>query len=287
MGSLDRRQFVALAGAASVAPMLGRLAPPEHALKKSLKIGMIQIEGSLADKFRAARLAGFDGVELDSPSDLDPEEVLAARDETGLEIPGVVDSRHWRDTLGDPDAAVRAKGCAALETAIRDCKRYGGTTVLLVPALVNERIAYDDAYRRSQEEIRRVLPLAAEQEITIAFENVWNNFLLSPLEAARYVDELESPWVGWYFDVGNVVKYGWPEQWIRVLGGRIVKLDIKEYSRADGFGVKIGEGDCGWPRVMHALDEIGYTGWASAEVSGGDAKRLREIAERMDAVLGA
>lgn len=301
MRSFDRRQLLYLAGAAAAAGPLNAAAraPLVHSEspgpdwkrcrpKKALKIGMIQVGDSLLARFQAAKAAGFDGVELDSPWDHDPAEVLEARDAAGIAIPGVVDSRHWHDTLGDPDAKVRAKGRAALETAIHDCKRFGGTTVLLVPAVVNQRIAYQAAYERSQAEIRAVLPLAAEQEITIAVENVWNNFLLSPMEAARYVDEFESPWVGWYFDVGNVVKYGWPEQWIATLGKRIVKLDIKEYSHQRGFDVKIGDGDCGWSRVMTALDRTGFgEGWAAAEVPGGDAERLRDIAERMDRVFAS
>ena len=167
--------------------------------------------------------------------------------------------------------------------------------MLLVPAVVNKQVSYVDAYRRSQEEIRTVLPLAAELEVTIAIENVWNNFLLSPIEAARYLDELESPWVGWHFDVGNVVNYGWPEQWIRTLGRRIVKLDVKEFSRAKrdaeglwkGFQVELLEGDCDWPMVGAALREIGYKGWATAEIPGGGAERLTDIAARMDRILAS
>ena len=146
-----------------------------------------------------------------------------------------------------------------------------------------------------EREIRAVLPLAAQLQVRIALENVWNNFLLSPLEAARYVDELDSPWVGWYFDGGNVVRYGWPEHWVRTLGPRLLKLDVKEYSRTKrdqegrwkGFDVKIGDGDCDWPAVMSALAAIKYKGWATAEVPGGDARRLREIADRMDRVLAS
>ena len=167
--------------------------------------------------------------------------------------------------------------------------------MLLVPAVVTKEIPYDRAYERSQAEIRAVLPLAAELEIRIACENVWNDFLLSPLEAARYVDELESEWIGWYMDIGNVVNYGWPEQWIRILGQRVLKLDVKEFSRKKrddeglwkGFGVELGEGDCDWPAIVAALDEIGYEGWASAEVRGGDADRLRDIRERMDRILAS
>src|SRR5206468_2254695 len=152
-------------------------------LKKAVMFGMIAGKLSVLEKFQLLRKTGFDGVELDSPSDLKTDEVLAARDATGIAIPTVVDSVHWSKTLGDPDAKVRDEGRAALETALRDCKRYGGTSVLLVPAVVSQTISYADAWDRSQAEIRKVIPLAAELRITIAIENVWNHFLLSPLEA--------------------------------------------------------------------------------------------------------
>lgn len=297
---LDRRVFVGLGSAALVAAGLPGMASgmPGRAgrrLQKSCKIGMVQLEGSLQDKFELLAEVGFAGVELDSPNDLDEDEVLAAKESSGLEIPGVVDSVHWRLTLGDPDPDVRARGRAGLETALRDAKTYGATTVLLVPAVVNAAISYDEAYTRSQAEIRKVLPLAEELGVSIAFENVWNHFLLSPLEAARYVDEFESDRVGWYMDVGNVVNYGWPEQWIRILGPRVLKLDIKEFSRKQrddqglwkGFDAKIGEGDCNWPAVMQALNDIGYEGWASAEVGGGGRERLEEVSLRMDRVFAS
>ena len=263
------------------------------ALKKAVKLGMVDEPISLLEKFELLKRLGFDGVELDSPNDLDTAEVLAARDRSGLPIHGVVDSVHWRQTLGDPDPAVRAEGLAGLTTALRDAHAYGASTVLLVPAVVNAGISYADAYTRSQAEIRKAIPLAEELGVQIAFENVWNGFLLSPLEAARYVDEFESQVVGWYFDVGNVVNFGWPEHWIEVLGPRILKLDIKEYSREKrneegpyaGFRVPLGEGDCNWPRVLEALAEVGYEGWATAEISGGDTARLTEIAARMDRIL--
>jgi hexulose-6-phosphate isomerase len=296
---MKRREF--LRSAALGAAVLGSdLALPSFQdsrprFKKALKYGMIHGKIPVLEKFRLAKAAGFDGVEMDSPHDLKVEEVLAARDATGLEIPGVVDSVHWNKTLGDPDPKVRAEGRAALETAIRDCKQYGGTSVLLVPAVVNKSISYADAWNRSIEEISRVLPLAEAMRVTIAFENVWNHFLLSPLEAARYVDEFKSPWVGWHFDPGNVVTYGWPDQWIRILGKRIKKLDVKEFSRKKrdeqglwkGFDVEIGDaaGDCDWPAVRKALADVGYSGWAAAEVGGGGAERLKDVAARMDRVL--
>jgi len=291
----DRRTFLAGTAALTAAAMApgARAEDAPRKIQKAVKYGMVGIEGSVADKFRLVKRLGYDAIELDSPSKLDPQEVCDARDDVGLPIHGVVDSVHWQQPLSDAKAETRAKGRAGLETALRDCHRYKGTTVLLVPAVVNKRVSYDQAYDRSQAEIRKVLPLAEELGITIAIENVWNHFLLSPLEAARYVDELESPRVGWYFDVGNIVNYGWPEQWIRILGKRIAKLDVKEFSRKrrndeglwKGFGVEIGDGDCDWPAVREALKEIRYEGMATAEVRGGDEARLKDIAARMDQVL--
>ena len=181
---------------------------------------MVQLPGSLLDKFRVLKEVGFDGVEIDSPTPLDIDEILKARDATGLVINGTVDGVHWKTTLSHPDSAVRAEAVEALKTALRETKLLGGTSVLLVPAVVNKQVSYDDAYRRSQEEIKKAIPVAEETGVRIALENVWNNFLVSPLEAARYIDEFESPMVCSHFDVGNVLRYGWPEQWIRILGAR-------------------------------------------------------------------
>lgn len=295
MHSVDRRRFLAIstALAASTVGWGARANDPPPAgkpLKKAVKFGMVQGNASILEKFQLLKELGYDGVELDSPAKIDRAEVVKARDQTGLTVHGVVDSVHWRDTLSHPDAAVRARGVAGLRTALEDSKFYGGTTALLVPAVVNKEVSYDAAYERSQAEIRKVLPQAEELGITIALENVWNQFLLSPLETARYIDEFKSPAIGAYFDVGNVVNYGWPEQWVRILNKRIVKLDIKEFSRKErdsrgtwhGFEVEIGDGDCDWPAVMQALTEIGYRGWATAEVGGGDRQRLADIAQRMD-----
>jgi len=267
---------------------------PSGPIKKAVKYGMVRGKMSMLEKFKLLKELGFDGVELDSPAKYTHDEVLRARDESGLPIHGVVDSVHWRDTLSHPDPAVRAKGIEGLKTALADSKAYGETTVLLVPAVVNKDVSYADAYTRSQAEIRKTIGLAEDLGIKIALENVWNHFLLSPLESARYIDELDSPMVGAYFDIGNIVNYGWPEQWIRTLNKRIMKLDVKGFSRKrrdeeglwKGFQVKIGEGDCDWPAVRQALTDINYQGWATAEVPGGDRERLAEIAGRMDKVLG-
>ena len=263
-------------------------------IKKCLKFGMVKEDLSVMDKFKLLKDLGFHGVELDSPNDLKQKEILEARDKTGLEIPGTVNSVHWKSPLSDPDPKVRKECVKSMKKALKETKDYGGSTVLLVPGVVNDNVSYDDAYRRSQEEIKKLIPMAEKTGVKIAIENVWNNFLISPMEAARYIDEFESDMIGWYFDVGNIVRYGWPEQWIRILGKRIMKLDIKEYSRKKqqeegiwkGFDVKLTEGDCNWPVVMDALEEINYSGgWGSAEVPGGDRNRLQDISERMDKIF--
>lgn len=293
---IDRRQLLIATGAGAAVGALSPFQPAPSTMgkfKKAAGIGMVGLQGTLAEKLALLRECGFDGVELDSPAGIDTAELLAARKSTGIEVSGIVDSLHWGKPLSDPDEKVRAEGRAGLERAIADCAAWGGTSVLLVPAVVNEHVSYDAAWERSIAEIRKVLPIAEAANVKLAIENVWNQFLLSPLEAARYVDEFASPFVGWHFDVGNVVNYGWPEQWIRILGKRILKLHVKEYSRKKrddlglwkGFQVELGEGDNRWPQVMKALREIGYEGWATAEVGGGDKQRLSDVASRMDRIL--
>ncbi|NND08742.1 MAG: sugar phosphate isomerase/epimerase [Saprospiraceae bacterium] len=261
--------------------------------KKSLKYGMIKGGDTVLEKFQMAKAAGFHGVELNYPHELKDEEILEAKKITGLEIPGVVNSKHWKSPLSDPDPAVRKICTDSMIDALYACKKYGGTTVLLVPAVVNAEISYAEAWDRSVVEIEKMLPIAQETGIKIALENVWNNFLLSPLEAVRYIDQFNSNMLGWYMDIGNVIRYGWAEHWIEALGSRIMKIDVKEYSRKlqkeegvwEGFKVKIGDGDCNWAAVNAALAKVGYGGeWGSAEVPGGDQDRLNDISERMDKV---
>lgn len=292
----NRREFLAASTAAAVALTGNQFAVAAEnplRLRKAVKLGMVGVNASLTEKFKLLKEVGFEGIDIDSPQNVD--EVRRARDESGLVVHGVVDYVHWKHALSDPDPEVRAQGVAVLKQCLTDCKAYGGTSVLLVPAVVKKDVSYAEAYTRSQAEIKKVLPVAEELGIKILLENVWNNFLLSPLETAGYIDELESPWVGSYFDVGNVVRYGWPEHWIRILGSRIGKLDIKEYDRKiandsgvyKGFSAELGDAadGCDWPAVLTALKEIGYSGWATAEVRGGDKNRLVEISQRMDTIF--
>lgn len=254
---------------------------------------MIEEDLSVLEKFQLVKDLGFHGVELDSPHELNDQEILEAKEKTGLEVPGLVNSLHWKKPLSDPDPAVREACTASMISALHQCKKYGGSTVLLVPAVVNDQVAYDEAWERSTAEIKRMLPTAKETGVKIAIENVWNNFLISPLEAAQYIDQFDDDMIGWYFDVGNIVRYGWPDQWVKILGHRILKVDVKEYSRKkqtdegiwEGFKVKLGDGDSDWSKVNAALKKIGYSGWGSAEVPGGDRDRLKEISQRMDRIF--
>lgn len=315
MTQITRRDFLATtsvsAGAAmmSMPSIAARQSAPtsssstsKRTLKKAVGYGMVAGNASVIDNFKLLRDLGFDGVEMDRPSAIDAEEILKARDTTGLKVHGIVDSVHWSDHLNNPDPAVRARGVTALKTALRDAHTFGSSSVLLVPAVVNKDMPYDQAWTLSQQGVREALPLAEELNVIIAIENVWNNFLFSPLEARRYIDEFKSPFVQWHFDIGNVINYGWPAQWIEILGPRIVKLHIKDFSRKKrdteglwkGFDVELGDGDADWPATMKALDAVGYSTavapggrWATAEVGGGDAKRLAQIASQMDRALNA
>lgn len=299
-----RRQFLKTSGSAIALAALAHPAlhaadapadaPKKRGIKKAIMWGTVGGGGSVLERFQRVKEAGFQGIEPNSH--MDQKEVLEARDATGLQLPSVCDSVHWAKPLSDPNPAVRATGLEALKQSLRDAHAYGATSVLLVPAVVNKQVSYADAYTRSQAEIRKAVPLAEELGVTIAIENVWNQFLLSPLEAARYVDEFNSPRVGWHFDIGNVINYGWPEQWIRILGKRIAKLHIKEYSRSKrdksgpyaGFAVPFLEGDNDWPSIMKALDEIGYNGWGISEQGGGgDLAGLKDLSERMDRMFAS
>ena len=273
-------------GARAAAPADGPQRLTSGPVRISLKYGMVRGEAPMVEKFKMLKEIGFDGVELDSPNRYDRQEVLRARDESGLVIDGLVDSVHWRKPLSDPDPAVQRIGVDGLRKAIDDAKAYGATTVLLVPAVVTDKVSYQQAWDRSQANIRKVIPHAEEQRIGIVIENVWNRFLLSPLEFARYIDEFDSPWVGAQFDIGNVVEFGFPQEWIRVLGRRVFKLDVKEYGRKDRFGYALGEGDIDWAAVRAAIAEIDFHGYAAAEIRGGDRAYLTDVVARMNKILG-
>lgn len=266
--------------------------PARRNLQTGIMWGSIGVGKTILEKFEAAKIAGYDGVEVDSH--LSRDEVLKAKEVTGLKVHSVCDSKHWKLLLSSPDAKTREEGVEALKVALEDANIFGADAVLLVPGRVTDSVGYDDCWNRSSDEIRKAVPFAEKLKVKIAVENVWNNFLLSPLEAARYIDQFQSQWVGAYFDCGNILAYGWPEQWIKILGKRIAKIHIKEYSKkiADtqgksaGFNVKLREGDVNWNAVMSALDQAGYKGWASIEMPGGDTPEgLKDLRNRLKLII--
>lgn len=310
MKKMDKRDFIksaaVLAGVAAVSPLAAASgartkaaagtenAPGKPTLKKALGYGMINEELSLTDKFKLAKELGFDGIELNTPSEFKISELLEARAASGIELPSVVNKDHWRTPLSDPDPAVRKECVDSVVRSLREVKELGGNTVLVVPGVVNDKVPYEQAYITSQNAIRELIPHAEKTGMQIALENVWNNFLLSPVEAKRFVDEINHPLVGWYFDIGNVLRYGWPEHWIKTLNKRIMRLHIKEFSRElmnskglwKRFKVDLLRGDNNWPVVMRAVREINHQGgWLTAEVNGGDRNHLRKISSQMNQII--
>jgi len=173
---------------------------------------------------------------------------------------------------------------------LRNAKLWGAEVVLLVPGVVNPETGYKDAWTRSQKVIReRILPLAQEMKVIVGMEEVWNKFLISPLEMARYVDEFNSPWVKAYFDVGNMLFYGYPQDWIRTLGPRICRVHVKDFKldrkESKYSWTNLGEGDVDWPEVRKALAEVKYEGWVTTEISGGDAAYLKDVVARLDKIF--
>ncbi len=261
-------------------------------LWKTLKIGMVQVPGTLTEKFKAVKAAGFDGIEMNAPG-MNVEETKQAIAESGLPVDGTVNSTHWDIRHTHADATVRAKALESLQTAIRDTHAVGGHSVLLVVGKGADG-SEAEIWKRSIENISLAVPLAAQLGVPIVIENVWNQFLYdhdgdhtqTAAKYVSYVDELNSPWVGMQFDIGNHWKYGSMGDWIRQLGKRVMKLDIKGYSRANDEWARISEGDIDYADVRKALREINFYGWVAAEVGGGDAAELKHIAEEMDMVFG-
>jgi L-ribulose-5-phosphate 3-epimerase len=290
MPTIDRRGFLATTAAASAAAALG----PRDALaaaagpRKAVVVSMLPEKLPWPERFRVARDAGFEGVELHTVTDpKDADAIKAAAASTGLVVHSIMNSDHWKYPLSSADPAVVAKSVAGMETSLRNAAFFGADSVLLVPAVVNPETGYEDAWRRSQKVIReKILPLATELKVVVGIEEVWNKFLLSPLELARYVDEFKSPYVKAYLDVGNMLFYGYPQDWVRTLGKRIWRVHLKDFKLARDEGrflwKNLGEGDVDWPAVRKAFADVGYTGWMTCEVEGGDAAYIKDLASRVD-----
>ncbi len=238
------------------------------------------------EELTLAKKCGFEGIELSGPM----SDLVAARElgeqakQEGVPIHSIVNG--WGGPLSDPRPENVDKGIASMETSLKCAKAVGANAVLLVPAVVNEEVGYGEAWERSQKNVRRLLPLAKELQVIIAVENVWNKFLLSPLEFAKYVDEFDDPWLKAYIDVGNMIQFGYAQDWLRTVGKRIVKIHLKDFKRkTNSFTPNLLEGDVNWPQVRKALEEISYQGYLTPEIGGGDEAYLTDVVQRIDKII--
>ena len=309
MRNSSRRQFVKSSVAATfTAPLNASLAasllrepgrldetaravPSDSAamsIKKGVLLAMLPEKLSIADRFKLAHDVGFEVVQAPTATDERiAEEIKKSADAASIRIDSVMNMDHWKYPLSSGDPAVVEQSLAGMRTSLRNAKLWGADAVLLVPAVVNPQTSYREAWTRSQAQIRKLIPLAEEQKVVIAIEEVWNKFLLSPLEMVTYIEEFRSPWIKSWFDVGNVVLYGFPQDWIRTLGKRIVKVHLKDFKRKEnGYAwVNLGEGDVDWRAVHQAFGEIGFSGSAIVELESGDEAYLRDVSNRVDRLL--
>jgi len=296
---MNRRSFLKItmggAAAAAFAPAASAAAAPKRNLRKAIMYSTIGVKGSVLQKFRAMKEAGFEGVE--PMGAMDRDEVLAAFKETGLKAASVCDHIHWVKTLSAPDEGTRKLGLDGLVHSLHDAHAYGAASVLLVPGVARDGVSYEQCWERSIVEIKKAIPVAKELGVKISIENVGNNFITTPEQAKDYLDAINSEWVGWHFDIGNVgAKYGPAERWIQVLGKRIVRIHVKDFSAkpaaagARSERPKLLDGGTNWPEVMKALDGAGYQGWGISEQPGNqaaDVETARDLAQRMDKIFAS
>ena len=292
---MDRRTFVQASTAAAISALApASAAPARLPIRKGVEFSMLPDKLALLERFQLARECGFECMEV--PTTEDParaDAIKRAADDAKLPIHSIMNMGHWRYPLSSPDPAVVAQCIKGMETSLNNAHLFGAQTVLLVPAVVTPEVTYQQAWERSVAGIRKLLPLAEKLKVIIGVEEVWNKFLLSPLEFAHYIDKFKSPWLRAYFDVGNVVLYGYPQDWIRTLGSRIVKLHLKDFTfrenkqihKTVADWVNLRDGDIDWKAIYSALAVIEYKGDATVELAGGDAAYLKDVAARFDLIL--
>ena len=294
---MNRRSFlkITVGGAAAAAFAPTASAASKRNLRKAIMYSTIGVMGSVLEKFRVMKEAGFEGVE--PMGAMNRDEVLAAFKETGLQAASVCDHIHWVKTLSAPDEATRKLGLDGLVLSLQDAHAYGAGSVLLVPGVARDGVSYEQCWERSIVEIKKAIPVAKELAVKISIENVGNNFITTPEQAMAYLDAINSEWVGWHFDIGNVGRnYGPAERWIQVLGKRIVRIHVKDFSvKPAAAGARAGArpkllDGTNWPAVMAALDRAGYQGWAISEQptnQAADVETARDLAQRMDRIFAS
>lgn len=278
-------------------------------MKKGINIWSFAEGTSIKDSIVIAKKAGFDGIELSlnasgelglEASDKDIRQIQAYLEDAQLEIAGLATGLYWDYAMTSEKEENRSKAIDICKKQLEVAAAFGVDAILVIPGAVgvdfipgSEVVDYDKAYDRAQEAVAKLVPFAKSAGVAIAIENVWNKFLLSPLELKGFIDSINSELVGSYFDVGNVVHSGYPEQWVRILGHRIKRVHFKDYRREagglHGF-VDLLAGDVDYPAVMKALQEIGYNNYVSAEMIPPYKHHSEQIiyntSAAMDAILG-
>jgi hexulose-6-phosphate isomerase len=253
-----------------------------------------EIEGkklSLAERLSLAAEAGMDGVDLDEAGSISEAQAREAVQQSGVFVHNAINHAHWSKRLTSADPEERAEGSANIAHCLKVSHAAGGSAVLIVVGRGGDG-PEAEIEERCRAEIRKLLPLAASLGQKILIENVWNQMFYDhdkgPEQSAerfvKFVDSFNSAWVGMYYDIGNHWKYGLPQEWVHAFGHRCVKLDVKGFSRAKDRFVDITspDDDLPWAETRKALDAIGFTGWATAEVGGGGLKRLTEVRQQME-----
>ena len=253
-------------------------------MKKGINIWSFPA-GTIKESLTLAKDAGFEGVELAlgaegelsmTSSEAEIREVKKMADELGLSLYSLSCGLCWDYRLSDDDPILRQKAKDMIKKQLETAKILGADTALVIPGVVNvefsspeKKVSYDVVYDRALEGLGELKSTAEALEVNIGLENVWNKFLLSPMEMRDFIDKIDSPFVGSYLDIGNTLYCGYPEDWVRILGSRIKKIHFKDYRLAagglHGF-VDLLAGDVDYPEVVKALGEIGYDGWVSAEM---------------------
>jgi L-ribulose-5-phosphate 3-epimerase len=293
---MNRRSFLKITAGAATAATFAPIsfAASKRDLRKAIMYSTIGVKGTPLEKFKAMKEAGFEGVE--PMGAMNRDEVIAAFKETGLKAASVCCHIHWAKPLSAPDEATRKLGLDGLIHSLHDAHAYGATSVLLVPGVARNGVTYQECFDRSIVEIRKAIPVAKSLGVKIAIENVGNDFIMNPEQAVQYLDAINSEWVGWHFDIGNVGRRGpAAEKWINLLGKRILKIHVKDYSAqpADPAAKgnarpKLLDGDTNWPAVMAALDKAGYRGWGISEQPRNQAEDVAgasDLAQRMDRIF--
>jgi L-ribulose-5-phosphate 3-epimerase len=236
-------------------------------MKKGICLGCLPKEWPLEEQLALAARAGYHGVEINGlPDAASRDAARRAAEKVGIELPSIMGGGHWQYPLSSADEEVRQRGLQSMRESVDTAVAVGASVVLVVPAVINDTQLYSHAYERSVQSMRELAPYAAERGIRLGVENVWNRFILTPREMRQYLDELDAPNVGLYFDCGNILNYGYPQTWIRELGDRIIKVHVKDFDASTRQFRHLLQGSVNWPEVRRALSEVGYDDYLTVEL---------------------